>query len=66
MIFSSSATVYSEVAPDKLPYTEDSLTGNCTCAYAKLFFNEYFVCAYINILCKKNSYESVLKKRFLL
>ena len=45
MIFSSSATVYSEVAPDKLPYTEDSLTGNCTCAYAKLFFIECFVCA---------------------
>uniref|UniRef100_H2Z1K3 UDP-glucose 4-epimerase n=1 Tax=Ciona savignyi TaxID=51511 RepID=H2Z1K3_CIOSA len=39
MIFSSSATVYAEAPADKLPLTEDSTTGNCSCPYAstKLF-----------------------------
>lgn len=34
MIFSSSATVYSEPAANELPLTETSLVGNCTCPYA--------------------------------
>jgi len=39
MIFSSSATVYAEMAPDKLPLVEESPVGNCSCPYAntKLF-----------------------------
>nr|CAB3248180.1 probable UDP-glucose 4-epimerase [Phallusia mammillata] len=39
MIFSSSATVYSEGPPEDLPLVEESPLGNCTCPYAstKLF-----------------------------
>nr|XP_002127539.2 UDP-glucose 4-epimerase [Ciona intestinalis]XP_026690413.1 UDP-glucose 4-epimerase [Ciona intestinalis] len=39
IIFSSSATVYAEVPPEKLPLTEESPVGNCSCPYAstKLF-----------------------------
>ena len=39
MIFSSSATVYAEMTPDKLPLVEESPVGNCSCPYAntKLF-----------------------------
>ena len=34
MIFSSSATVYAEMPPEKLPLVEDSPVGNCSCPYA--------------------------------
>ena len=41
LLYSSSATVYTEVKPEKLPFSEDSVLGDCTCAYAKTkFFTE--------------------------
>lgn len=44
MIFSSSATVYSEPGPDDLPLTEKSPTGNCTCPYARYGPNIFCQC----------------------
>jgi len=43
MIFSSSATVYSELPPEELPLTEDSPLGNCTCPYAR-YFKKHSIC----------------------
>lgn len=52
LIFSSSATVYTEVAPEDLPYTEESKVGQCTCAYAS---TKYFLESIFEDLCKAES-----------
>jgi len=61
MIFSSSATVYSEVAPDELPYTEDSITGNCTCAYAN---TKYFLETIFEDTCNSDNNWKIMSLRY--
>jgi len=61
MIFSSSATVYTEVLPDELPYTEESKVGKCTCAYAS---SKYFLESIFEDLAKADEDWRILALRY--
>lgn len=61
LIFSSSATVYTEVPPDQLPYTEDSEMGKCTCAYAS---SKYFLECFFQDIAKLEKDWKIIALRY--